>query len=221
MEVKWQVEIDPFCRAVLAKHWPEVKRYEDVRTVGSEIERVDVMCGGFPCQDVSVAGRGAGLAGARSGLWFQYLRLIRLLQPAYVLVENTPGLLTRGMGQVVGGLAESGYDAEWDCIPAADVGAHHLRERVWIVAYPHGSRSQERQVLTGVPGSARRDDDGQDAALDIRRTAEPAVVRAFHGIPGRVDRVRGLGNAVVPQIAEWIGCRIIDAEANTRNGSPA
>src|SRR6185312_32662 len=86
-EIKWQVEIDPFCRAVLAKHWPDVRRYEDVRTVGAELERVDVVCGGFPCQDISFAGDGAGLDGERSGLWREFSRLIGELRPRYVVVE--------------------------------------------------------------------------------------------------------------------------------------
>jgi len=250
-EIKWQVEIDPFCRAVLEKHWPHVRRYEDVRTVGAELERVDVICGGFPCQDISVAGKGAGLAGERSGLWSEYLRLIRELRPRYVLVENVAALLGRGLGVVLGDLAASGYDAEWDCIPASAVGAPHRRDRVWIVAYPASvrlcgepptgtdgaghSRSwavsgrsearsvladpnsqglQERLVFTGIPGGARCDDDGQDAALGGRWAPEPDVGRVAHGIPNRVDRLKGLGNAIVPQISEWIGRRILDAEAH-------
>lgn len=129
-EIAWQVEIDPFCRAVLEKHWPTVRRYEDVRTVGSELERVDVLCGGFPCQDISVAGRGAGIDGARSGLWSHFARLIGELRPAYVVVENVTALLTRGLGRVLGDLAARGYDAEWDCLPASAFGANHRRDRI-------------------------------------------------------------------------------------------
>jgi DNA (cytosine-5)-methyltransferase 1 len=229
MEIKWQVEIDPFCRAVLEKHWPGVKRLSDIReAVGYRrdvygyidshamrylLEPVDLICGGFPCQDISVAGRGAGLAGERSGLWSEYLRLIRELRPRYVVVENVPGLLGRGLGDVLGGLAESGYDAEWDCVPAASVGAKHLRDRVWIVAYPHGPRSQERQVLQRLPGEERRYGDRQNAAVGAWWATESNVVRVVHGLPGRVDRIRALGNSVVPQIAEWIGRRILEAEA--------
>jgi site-specific DNA-cytosine methylase len=97
---------------------------------------VDVLCGGFPCQDISVAGRGEGIDGARSGLWAEYARLIRELRPRYVVVENVAALLARGMERVLGDLAACGYDAEWDCIPASAVGAPHRRDRVWLVAYP-------------------------------------------------------------------------------------
>jgi len=222
-EIKFQVEIDPFCRAVLAKHWPDVRRYEDVRTVhepgmcrdvpcGHCLPRVDVIVGGFPCQDISVAGRGVGIDGERSGLWGQFSRLIRELRPRYVVVENTPGLLSRGIGRVLGDLAAIGYDSEWDCVPAAALGAKHKRDRVWIIAYPGGARLQKRRVLTSLPGKERRYGDRQNAAVDAWWAVEPNVVRVVHGIPGRVDRIRSLGNSVVPQIAEWIARRIIEAE---------
>jgi DNA (cytosine-5)-methyltransferase 1 len=213
MVVKWQVEIDPFCRRVLEKHWPHVRRYEDVRTVGPELERVDVVCGGFPCQDISVAGRGAGLAGERSGLWSEMRRIIGELRPRYVVVENVPALLGRGMGTVLGNLAEVGYDAEWECLPAVAFGARHIRDRVWIVAYPHSQGPQERQVFSRVPGRARCDQDGQDVTLGCGWVTESPVVRALHGIPHRVDRVRSLGNSIVPQVAEWIFRLIAEAEA--------
>jgi len=139
-------EIEPYCRAVLAKHWPGVPIYPDVRELNAERLRsdgvtVDVICGGFPCQDVSVAGNRAGLAGARSGLWREYSRLIREIGPQFVIVENTPGLLSLGMGDVLGDLAAIGYDAEWHCIPASAVGAPHLRDRVWIISYPNQNRA--------------------------------------------------------------------------------
>ena len=132
-------EIEDFPRRVLAKHWPGVPIYEDVRALtaarlAADGIAVDVICGGFPCQDISVAGKGAGLAGERSGLWREYARLIGELRPRYVLVENVAALLGRGLGDVLGDLATLGYDAEWHCIPAAAVGAPHRRDRVWIIA---------------------------------------------------------------------------------------
>ena len=132
-------EIEPFCRAVLAKHWPGVPCYDDVRTLTADrlaadgIGAVDVICGGFPCQDISVAGKGAGLAGERSGLWVEFARVIGEVRPRYVIVENVAALLGRGHGEVLGDLAALGYDAEWHCIPAAAVGAPHRRDRVWII----------------------------------------------------------------------------------------
>lgn len=142
-------EIEEFPRRVLAKHWPEVPCYHDVRTLTADVLQrdgisVDVICGGFPCQDVSLAGKRGGLEAARSGLWAEYDRLIGELRPQFVIVENTPGLLSLGMGRVLGDLAARRYDAQWDCIPANQLGAPHERDRVWIVAYPNEDRFQER-----------------------------------------------------------------------------
>jgi DNA (cytosine-5)-methyltransferase 1 len=309
MTIVGQVEIDPWCRKVLAKHWPEVPRHDDVRTAAdwwlapvadtegeraaatqqpgplcgteqgspdagrtasaaaSGRPRVDLVCGGFPCQPVSLAGKGLAQADSR-WLWPAFAGVIRALRPAYVLVENVPGLLGRGMGDVLGDLAGLGYDAEWDSVPAAFVGAPHIRNRVWIVAYPQrdprqpcwpgvsdeGSRgrhpgrgavstnhvadatvsdginvSRVRGALARQPGceprngrrpvtSDRRvaifEPAGNDRQRNLRRwPAEPGVGRVAHGIPARVDRLRGLGNAVVPQVAEHIGRLIMAAAA--------
>lgn len=216
-QVKWQVEIDPFCRQVLAKHWPNVRRYEDVRTVGAELERVDVICGGFPCQDISYAGPGDGLDGERSGLWHQMHRLVNELRPRYLVVENVAALLDRGMGTILGNLAASGYDAEWDCLPAGVFGAEHFRDRVVLVAYP---------MRAGLP---LRTDAGADApharvfgkglgftcgveTAGLERRGESRWRGDIHGIPNRVDRVKALGNSIVPQVAEWIFRQIQAAE---------
>ena len=141
-------EIEPFPRKVLAKHWPKVPIYNDVRELTAERLRadgigVDVICGGFPCQDISTAGKGAGIEGERSGLWSEYARLIGELRPRYVLVENVAALLGRGLDRVLGDLSEIGFDAEWHCIPASAVGARHRRDRVWIVAHPSSERVQQ------------------------------------------------------------------------------
>lgn len=157
-------EIEPFPRKVLKKHWPEVPQYEDVRTLTADILKrdgisVDVITGGFPCQDLSVAGKQAGISeGTRSGLWSEIVRLIGELRPRYVIVENVANLLAgpseqRGgwFGRVLGDLAECGYDAEWENIPAATVGAPHRRERVWIVAYPKQA-GRNNSSLTGAKG---------------------------------------------------------------------
>lgn len=133
-------EIDPWCRRVLAKHWPGVPIYDDVRNLDAArlradgIERIDAICGGFPCQDISLAGKGAGLEGERSGLWREYSRLLGELRPRYAIVENVGALRARGLAAVLADLAALGFDAEWHAIPAAAVGAPHLRDRVWIVA---------------------------------------------------------------------------------------
>ena len=245
MSVAWQSEIDPYASAVLRKHWPDVPNLGDIRNIRNP-PTVDVLCGGFPCQDISAAGKGAGIEGERSGLWREYARIIGEVRPRYVVVENVAALLGRGLGRVLGDLAALGYDAEWHCIPASAVGAHHERDRLWIIAHadpmrelqpergeqdergrnhngpqvaadPDGSRLQERFLHPGISRQAGCDDDGKDRALDPWRTAEPALVRGVHGIPNRVDRIRCLGNAIVPQIAEIIGRAIVAAELTPTN----
>jgi DNA (cytosine-5)-methyltransferase 1 len=298
MVCKWQVEIDDHATKVLEKHWPTVHRERDIRECGKHnLEPVDVICGGFPCQDISYAGLGAGLDGARSGLFFEAIRLVLELRPRIVVLENVAALLTRGLDRVLGTLAEIGFDAEWHCIPAAAVGAPHIRDRVFVVAYakhdgliastgqyPGNQQQQGRAKKSRSPeqspgsgsrfvlsedvadttkhrrrqgnansrGSGEGTAEGQerrfgsvcedvananesftseerlqrgrqfmrsgcDQTTDSRRglnsnwLTEPNVGRVAHGVPKRVDRLRGLGNAVVPQVAEWIGRQIVAA----------
>jgi DNA (cytosine-5)-methyltransferase 1 len=319
MTVAWQCEIDPWCRSVLARHWPSVPCYHDVEDIHDETPRVDLLAGGFPCQPVSVAGRGLAQADER-WLWPAFARAIRVLRPRWVLVENVPGLLARGFGDVLGDLAALGFDAEWTVFGAREVGAPHRRDRVWIVAWDRADAGGAGLEGRG-PGRPTRDDGGarpladaagggrerratggtrrhvtdrQDAGREeaeraarnggrhgcahvadaegepqraglraseprgigrrrpgdgggesrdvpdadgaglegLRRrdelradeaggrlppaadwwAAEPDVGRVAHGVPARMDRLRGLGNAVVPQCAEWIGRRILEAE---------
>jgi DNA (cytosine-5)-methyltransferase 1 len=304
-------EIEPYCRAVLRQHWPDVPIFDDVQAIdvhegwlvansdarhksteeqlqaGRTAIRtsiVDVICGGFPCQDISIAGKGEGIAGSRSGLWKEFARIIGEVRPRYVVVENVSALLGRGLGDVLGDLAALGYDAEWHCIPASAVGAPHRRDRVWIVAYPgridrdgrsgecgepetagirdwstrpgqHAidvadASSAERGSLNSAlrrysrndrlpqgqespsglePGSQdvaytnRPDVEGQWLASRIQAErdslsgagwwlVEPHVGRVAHGVPARVDRLKALGNTIVPQIAEIIGRAIMKME---------
>jgi DNA (cytosine-5)-methyltransferase 1 len=129
-------ENDPFCRQVLAKHWPGVPILEDVTT--AEFPAADVVCGGFPCQDLSSAGSRAGLSGERSGLYRELVRAFRVVRPTHAIMENVADLLHLGLGTVLGDVAESGFDAEWDCVPARALGAPHERDRIWIVAHANG-----------------------------------------------------------------------------------
>ncbi len=133
----WQVEQNEYCRTVLAKHWPDADRSViDVRKANSSnLAPVDLVCGGSPCQDISLAGKGAGLAGGRSGLWFEYLRLVRELEPRWVVIENVAALRLRGLDAVLWGLADAGYDAEWATFGAVDVGAPHRRKRLVVLAH--------------------------------------------------------------------------------------
>jgi DNA (cytosine-5)-methyltransferase 1 len=293
MECKWQVEINDYAQKVLAKHWPKVHREKDIRECSTRnLERVDIIAGGFPCQDISYAGLGAGLDGERSGLFFEAIRLVRELQPRAVVLENVAALLTRGLDRVLGTLAEVGYDAEWHCIPAAYVGAPHIRDRVFVLAYAKSvgdSKRQQSSKRTNEAKPCRAErinlDGGCCRAKDVADTncerlpwswipeigtkevydasgccwwnesssrgpgtrkvevladtdfphaqgqrqepigieseqrnasderwwaIEPDVGRVAHGIPARVDRLRGLGNAVVPQVAELVGRMVIE-----------
>lgn len=138
-------EIDPYCRAVLRKYWPDTPIFDDVRTLdGQSFRNVQVICGGFPCQDISSAGAKVGIEGERSGLWREYARIIGEVRPRYVIVENVADLLSRGLGIVLGDLAALGYDAEWHCIPASALGAPHRRDRLWLIAYTDGERQSRR-----------------------------------------------------------------------------
>ena len=134
-------EINPYCRDVLRAHWPDVPIHEDITALrGSDVGPVDVICGGFPCQDISDAGPRKGLEGARSGLWSEYRRLIEEIRPAWVVIENVAALRGRGLGTVLREISALGYDAEWHCVPASAVGAPHRRDRVWIIAYAPSAR---------------------------------------------------------------------------------
>lgn len=219
-------EIKPFCRRVLAKHWPSVPCYDDVRTLtGERLSTdgisVDVICGGFPCVDVSSAGKKGGIEAERSGLWGEIARLIGEIRPKYVLVENVANLLAGERGtwfsRVLGDLAALGYDAEWHCIPASAVGAPHARDRVWIIAYP------AQGMRDGVLLCGRINDEGLAetykrvwAVYRARRSRNAPEsnfrrLRANDGLSPRLGEIAAYGNAVVPQIPELIGRAILDA----------
>ena len=222
-QVKWQVEIDDYCTQVLEKHWPHVRRYRDVRRVHGRcgtfnvltqqwgcdqcLDAVDIICAGFPCNDLSVLGGRAGLQGEHSGLWRDCARVVRGIRPRAVLVENTPSLLVNGMGDVLGDFSGMGYDAEWAVIPAAAVGSPQLRARLWILAYPARVRdgASTDPVLSGWATAQR----------GAWWETEPGVGRVADGIPAQVDRLRTLGGAIVPQVAEWIFRQIAEAEGVT------
>lgn len=208
----WQVEQSESCRKVLARHWPEAQRFDDVKTVGSHnLAQVDVICGGFPCQDISIAGNSAGIEGDQSGLWSEYARIVCELRPRFVFVENVAALTFRGLDRVLGDLARLGYDAEWTVLSAADVGAPHRRRRIWILAHrPSTGQVDARCVASSDADKVRRSsaqltgsDAEEVASAGMLRpwSSEPAMGRVAHGIPRRVDRVAQLGNAVVPQCA--------------------
>jgi DNA (cytosine-5)-methyltransferase 1 len=267
MRIRWMVERDPFCRRVLASHWPDVPIHENVRRKLA-LEHVDVVAGGFPCQPISNAGRRLHDLDDR-WLWPQMLGVIRQVRPRWVLIENVEGLRTKGLQDVLEGLAECGYDAEWDRLPASAFGAPHQRRRYFVVAYPCGARCNayarvfgaHREAWSG--GEADRPlHAGETAAnscgqrrkksLSIAQPERPQVSRAlvdwgiYRGaverwevISGRpspqplvrrvddglsrgmalgslTEELKALGNAVVPQVSEWIGRQIIAADREMR-----
>lgn len=194
--VLWQCEIDPFCRAVLAKNWPHVTRYTDVRAlVGSTLPPVQVLCGGFPCQDVSAAGKRAGLDGERSGLWFEFARLIAETKPRAVVAENVLGLVGRALDTVAGRLSELGYSVDVTRLQASDIGAPHRRERVFIVAYTRGERGQGERLQprgqsgqggAGAPRPATGGEVGGMAHASGLGLSQPRRERDGAGLPAPV-----------------------------------
>ncbi len=261
-------EIDPWASELYQKRFPDAIPLGDIRGIDgkaladaecnddwTECESGEfthtggargtdwIITGGFPCQDISVAGKGTGIRGERSGLWFEYWRIIRDIRPRFAIMENVGALTFRGLTDVLGSLAEIGYDAEWQDIRASDVGAPHRRERIWIVAYPSsdgrqqtGIRRQESSGATGEAPSADSDSpglaigQGEDSSRErtdggavfgriSRWAVEPAIRGMASRLPDeldayqgrlahksfkRVDRLRGLGNSIVPQIAELL-----------------
>ena len=204
-------EIEPYCQAVLKKHWPGVPIFNDITHLKYR-QNVDLVTAGFPCQDISLAGEGAGITGERSGLFWYVIRTLCMVGRPQALLENVAALLNRGMGIVLGALASFGYDTEWHCIPASYVGARQLRDRVWIVASPQLDGVQRRQTITAAWYVKSRKE--QLAGL-VQPCAWPEVSSARnsgtgHGIPNGIHRNKALGNAVVPQIPEIIGKAIME-----------
>jgi DNA (cytosine-5)-methyltransferase 1 len=297
------VEREPFCQSVLRKHWPTVPIHDDICKFQPERHSADVVCGGFPCQDISLAGKQAGIKqGTRSGLFYELMRVVRMVGPQYVVLENVAAILANGLDTVLGELAEAGFDAEWACIPASAVGACHQRDRWWLVAYatgtrtwqhkPHARRQRDgasvfgdgdtdkeisaapnasstrsqapkqawipsdaaqaatrlepvtRGAVDDAPNANHSGPQGQriehelsessgeraiawghrDAVLNPEwggYISKPVLCRGDDGLCGRVDRLKALGNAVVPQVAAIPLARVIEIERAQRTDNPA
>ena len=245
IETIWTCEIEDYPHSILQKRFPDAVHYRDVRNIDESVEKPDIISGGFPCQDISIAGKGAGIDGERSGLWAEMFRIIGLLRPKYTLIENVPMLVHRGLSRVLSDLASIGYDAEWQIISAKDVGAWHLRKRIFIVSYTDntglekqwlgitngkkqpavkclrenvsdsesvGQRGRSmRNYSRDKPENIQARNKGWGKTFKYLREwkTEPGVGRVAHGISRRVDRLKCLGNAVVPQVAELIGKYIV------------
>ena len=247
MTVKWQSEIEPYSCRVLKKHWPDVPNLGNIREVNwEEVERVDVIAGGYPCQPFSAAGKRGGSDDPRH-LWPEMLRAISVLRPRVAFLENVRGHYSLGFDRVLGDLADIGYDCQWEIVSAQSVGAPHRRERLICLAYPNDSRggasrsdadrnrsedvagwydqSQSQPCRCGEKVANTNGErceavlrgahnlqqfDPKSKWLTDHWAIEPDVGRVAHGIPARVDRLRGLGNAVVPQVAEVVGRVIME-----------
>lgn len=218
-------EIDPFCQKVLNKHWPGVPIYNDVRKLEYE-GQVDIVTGGFPCQDISVAGNKAGIqfdkstgeASTRSGLFWENLRIFCMVRAKYWIMENVAEIYNGHLGSILGALAESGNDAEWDCLSSGRLGRGHLRERFYAIAYPNSQR------LQGSKSGLQKNKAKGNIYASLFPTfplrppqhendlPKPMVIGKDDGIPNRAHRIKALGNTIDPENAEIIGKRILEKE---------
>jgi len=217
-ETIWQVERDKFCQKILSKHWPKATIYNDVRDITKHnVAPVDVLIGGFPCQSISIAGKMEGLENEeKSGLWWEMWRVANDLRPRLIIMENVKQVLRVGGRDVVGSLAQIGYDCEWTIVSARQFGAPHLRERWFCVAYSDMSRHQKQHesiMLEERPRS--RGGDSQIGGIQRgdnywNRAAYPSpFCRMDDGLPNRLARLKALGNAIVPQCSQWVGDQIL------------
>ena len=257
MQIVWQSEIEPYCCEVLKKHWPNVPNLGDIFGI-KDPPAVDLICGGFPCQPFSVAGKRQGKADDRY-LWPEMLRIIQKVRPAWVFAENVPGIIGMELNQVLSDLESEGYETGTIIIPACALNAPHRRDRVWIVAYNNDPRSGE-QVQTnriGQTNDHRREGQSQFEPCETDRHAPDSAVQGLEGsitegqtcptgcfaeyhdgsigwqeswlevatrlcrvddgLPAwvhrhRVKRLKALGNAIIPQIAEVLGKMIIEID---------
>lgn len=221
-------EIDPFCRRVLKKHWPHVPQFNDIRELkGEQVGPVDLICGGYPCQPFSTAGKRGGAEDDRH-LWPEMRRVISELRPTWVIGENVAGHITLGLDEVLSDLDALGYASRPFVIPACAVDAPHRRDRVWIISHSNTGREHALPVNAEVAGASKASTNSSGAVSNRVRAvkgwqqsrssdrhwwpAAPGVSRVAYGVSGRVDRIRSLGNSIVPQVAEVIGRAIMRAE---------
>lgn len=227
----WQVEQNTFCQSILRKHWPNATIYDDVRTVGAHnLQPVDMIIGGYPCQSTSLAGNMRGLQDEnKSGLWWHMHRIIGDLKPRIVIIENVANAIRLGGPEVVGSLATLGYNCEWSIISAQQCGAPHLRKRWFCVAYSNGMRSDKTKhgrvtsvVNNGAKIQCGRSSGNESTQTYWQRTAapKPTICAMDDGFSRGLDRatrrlhkeqLKALGNAIVPQCSEWIGHRVLQS----------
>lgn len=206
IETLWSCEIEKFQRGILKKHFPKTEIYEDIRkTTG--LRYVDIISGGFPCQDISISGKGKGIKGERSGLWSEMFRIIREIRPKYVIIENSPMLLVRGFERVLCDLSQIGYDAEWKCISNSSFGFPHRRERVYICAYPDENRRTKIQVFSNFLIEKKKSFHREFSGMSCSKFWSEdytEFLRVDNGIPYNVHRIGAIGNSVNPIVAHYL-----------------
>ena len=235
-KIAWQVEIDEYCKKILRKHWPGTKIYSDVRDITkNNVSLVDILIGGFPCQDLSVAGKQGGIHEKKSGLWWEMFRIICELRPRIIVLENVPNIIRVGGRSVVGSLTSIGYDSEWTIISARQFGAPHLRKRWFLVAYTNStpttntvqtrgeklamleldkftntiSERTQIQITREYSSEQMLRSNGKKGHFWRKGTFESPLCHLDDGIPDRVARIKALGNAIVPQCSEWVFDQVI------------
>jgi DNA (cytosine-5)-methyltransferase 1 len=227
--IEYFVESDAYCREVLRKNFPGIPIYGNIATIDfRKLPKVDVLTGGFPCQDISIAGKHIGIEGGRSSLWKEYARAINECKPKYAIIENSPLLASRGLETVLQNISEMGYDAEWSCLQASWFGNFQKRERMFIIAYMqmlgfiHAwddscKGKGVKRFFEAIPIEGRTIGDKERLQEQICSTK---FIRNRNGIPCRVDRIKCCGNAVVPDVSRWIAKRLkdFDYERTTKNG---
>lgn len=231
MKTVWQVEYDDWARGKLDENFPHTEKFKDVRDVGKHnLRAVDLICGGFPCQDLSTLKIAReGLDGKRSGLWSEYFRIICELRPRYVVIENVTALIADGLSRLLCDLTSIGYDAEWQTLRASSVGLPTRRIRLFVIAYPKSDRSIPIQIYARTVAQNDVETGRFCGNTTLRfKTLEhtvptiPEHLRVDNGIPVGFSEitaaVKGYGNAVAPPVAKWIGERIIEFDRSVTHG---
>jgi len=209
METVAFCEIDEFCHKVLSKNFPNILIHNDIKTLnGADYAGIDIVTGGFPCQDISRAGKGAGLLGSRSGLWHEMHRVIKEIRPRWVVIENSSSLRSNGLAPILQDLWEIGFDAEWHIIPASAIGCCHTRDRTWIIANANSGGREAERVTKSMGEILNSEAYKQLPIAESGRFLGPKgwvpqsrMDRIIDDVPGRVGEISGYGNAIVPQVA--------------------
>ena len=213
------VEWEPYAACVLVARQndgvlPPFPIWDDIQTFDGQPWRgiVDVVSGGFPCQDISAAGKGAGIDGARSSMWRHMARIVSEVRPRFVFVENSPLLVGRGLAVVLGDLAAMGFDVQWACVSAGNLGAPHMRDRVWLVGYPSGIGLQEGHLGLRQQLEEWKEPPG---AWNGRRLDQPGIVGVVDGLANWMDRLKAAGNGQVPRVAAAAFAGLADRHATS------